>query len=143
MIFLQSQADPTDDLTDYNNMKTKIDDWLINGGTLGYTPITDGLRVQVILADGQTAYDSNSINNEYANIGIPSSTFITTGKYLINENQGTRSYNMGALLSQTGVFNQIKYSHTTGTMSIYLAVRQGISSTQPLGIVVISLRYIG
>jgi len=124
-----------------------------------------GLRVQVIDADGTTAFDSSAdvtldsdsfcnnlttisnigsavtystslggvvanTNNIVPNVRSVKTTFtdptvtISTasygttypsnnnGKYIINENQGTRSYNMNAALSQSGVAYQKKYSNT-------------------------------
>jgi hypothetical protein len=102
------------------------------------TDTISGLRVQVILPDGETAYDSNSSSNAFANINIPKSDFLTSGKYLINVNQNTRSYNMNAALSQTGIAYQIKYSNSTSTNQMYIAVRQG-STSEPLGNIVISM----
>jgi hypothetical protein len=83
-------------------------------------------------------YDSNSDYNVYTNIGIPSSNFLTTGKYLINENQNTRSYNMNAALSNSGIAYQIKFSNSVNTFQHYIAVRQG-STTEPIGNIVISM----
>ncbi len=94
------------------------------------------MRIQVILADGVTAFDSNKLPviNDFNNINK-----ILDGKYLINENQNSRSYNMGAALSQSGVFTQLKYSNSTGENEMYLVIRQGLSMTEPLGNVVISM----
>lgn len=125
----------------YDNMVISINEWLASEPN-GYTVDGDFLRVQVIQTDGVTSYDSNSgVRNIYTNIGKPTATVDNqwNGKYLINENQGTRSYNMGAWLSQSGVFNQQKFSNSTGGQLIYLAVRQGISAADPLGNVVISV----
>jgi hypothetical protein len=130
----------------YSNMVGAINAWLSSttipqtaAGLLTGTDI-HGLRVQVIEADGVTLFDSNAgDNNIFQNINIPKSTFLTDGKYLINENQNVRSYNMGATLSQSGVFSQQKFSKTTGTNQIYLSVRQGISSSHPIGNIVVSM----
>jgi hypothetical protein len=147
----------------YAAMATAINNWLCTK-PLGYTPKTSGLatnsglRVQVIEADGKTAFDSNAstitdnsgtltavVNkNLLYNIHVPASGWNTlvnkdNGKELINENQVTRSYNMGAFLAQSGTFYQIKYSASTGKPQMYIAVRQGLSSADPLGNVVISL----
>jgi hypothetical protein len=98
-----------------------------------------GLRVQVLEADGTTVYDSNSNSNIFSNIGIPKPDFITSGKYLINENQGSRSYFQGALLSQSGNYTMKKYSNSVGLNQLYLAVRQGLSPSEPFGVIVISI----
>lgn len=110
---------------------------------LSPTDAIAGLRVQVFLADGTTAFDSNastplSTNNIYANIKVPASNFLTTGKYLINENQNTRVYAQSANLSSSGISYQIKYSTSTGSDQQYIAVRQG-NTGEPLGIIVISI----
>jgi hypothetical protein len=46
---------------------------------------------------------------------------------------------MGASLSAAGVFNQTKYSSSTGKNTEYLAVRQGNSPQKPLGNIVVSV----
>ena len=57
---------------------------------------------------------------------------------LINENQNTRSYNMNAALSNSGIAYQIKFSNSVNTFQHYIAVRQG-STTEPIGNIVISM----
>ena len=139
----------------YANMVLAADAWLASSrpqtalGLPAATPIA-GLRVQVIVAGGVTAYDSNAgVNNVFAKIGIPNNTlssggepsaanFINSGKYFINENQGTRSYNMSAWLSNSGVAYETKNSGSTGTFQSYIAVRQAATSVTPLGNIVIS-----
>lgn len=108
-----------------------------------------GLRVQLILADGTTAIDTGCQStltaaqgvHLFANIGkadVPSSGVFSSDCYRINENQGTRPYNQGAFLSQSGVFSQIKHSNSTGTKQYYLASRIG-TLNEPLGIFVVSM----
>jgi len=125
----------------YNNMVANITAWLASDPN-GYTVANDSLRVQVIQPDGVTSYDSKSTSaNIFTNIGKPTATVNGqwNGKYLINENQGSRSYNMGASLSQSGVFNQQKFSNSISEQLIYLAVRQGTSAADPLGNIVLSV----
>jgi len=99
-----------------------------------------GLRVFVIDSNGTTSYDSLAGNkNLHSNIGVPGETFATTGKYLINENLGSRSYIMGAALSQSGVFSQTKFSPTSQKKLLYLATRQGLSSSEPIGFIVLAM----
>ena len=124
-------------------MPSAISAWMSALSTLQSVGLTNqdsipGLRVQVIMADGKTAYDSNSNNNSYANINVPAANFSTTGKYLINENQNSRIYNMAAALSTSGVSHMLKYSNSVGVNQRYIAVRQG-SQTEPLGNIVISM----
>ena len=138
----------------YSSMANAIVRWLNSNGPTEAVGISGGggivsLRVQIIEADGTTSFDSNACGgsvgsytigqNLFDNINKPSTNFITTGKYIINENQGNRSYNMGAWLSQTGVFTQFKYSNSTGVGEQYLAVRQGKAPSNPLGNIVVSL----
>ena len=128
----------------YTPIPTAITSWISSDATkasIGLSPsdTINGLRVQVILSDGKTAYDSSaSANNIFANINIPRSDFITSGKYLINENQNTRGYNMSAALSHTGISFSTKYSTSVNANQLYIAVRQG-SITDPLGNIVISM----
>lgn len=146
--YLESLEDPTD----YSRMVLALDDWLLSDApskSIGLTgpgiTTISGLRVQIIEADGTTAYDSSrsfvaGVNyNVYTNINKPRDDFLTSGKYKINENQGTRSYNMGAFLATTGTFIQQKYSKTIGDDEMYYAVRQGLSSSFPEGNIVISM----
>ena len=109
---------------------------LLNFLGLAPSAVIDGLRVQVILADGNTAYDSHKTeeNNKFHHINKMN----INNEYYINENQNTRSYNMGAALSSSGIFYQTKMSHSTGTKQMYIAVRQG-SVSAPLGNIVISM----
>jgi hypothetical protein len=137
---------PSQQNTAYNNMANAISAWLANPATLtavglpAGTPTTtiDGLRVQVIFPDGSVIYDSNSANNALANINIPRSDFITSGKYLIGENHGGRPYYIGAALSNNGTAIQKAYSTATSTYQYYYAVRQGATAVQFGSIVVIS-----
>jgi hypothetical protein len=130
--------------TRYAKMQTDIDAWLSSSQPksalgVGSTVEITGLRVQVVLADGLTVYDSGSGDrNIFTNIGKPKSVPFD-GKYMINENQNTRTYNMGASLSQSGVFSQLKHSTSTGETQLYLAIRQGLSSSEPLGNIIISM----
>jgi hypothetical protein len=133
--------------TTYAEMANAINYWLTSNApalALGLPASSSnnpaGLRVQVIESDGTTSFDSSAgANNVFTNIKIPKSDFVTSGKYLINENQGSRSYNMGAFLSQTGVYFLSKYSNSTKSNQSYLAVRQGTSPNLPLGNIVISI----
>ena len=137
--------------TKYNTMVGAINAWLASttipqaavglpaSSVPAYTQIP-GLRVFVLDANGATTYDSLVLgNNIYTNINVPRADFLTTGKYMINENLGSRSYVMGAALSQTGVFSQTKYSNTANKKLLYLAIRQGLSSAEPSGFIIVSM----
>jgi hypothetical protein len=111
------------------------------------------LRVQMVLADGVTFIDtskddyqlvtscvpssSNKLKNQHVNVGA---SVTTSGAlaWTLGENQNTRGYNMGATLSQSGVFVQQKRSNTTGTNQLYMAVRIG-TLNEPQGNVIISI----
>jgi hypothetical protein len=134
------------DSTNYATMVGAIDAWVasttIPQAAVGLpsSTVIPGLRVFVIDPNGTTAYDSLAgVNNVYANINKPRADFLTSGRYMINENLGARSYIMGAALSQTGVFSQAKYSNTANKKLLYLAIRQGLSSAEPLGFIVVSM----
>jgi len=137
------------DVDSYTNMVNSINYWItsktipqIATGLPTGKPANqqiNGLRVQVLEADGTTSYDSNSNANIFENINIPKPDFISSGKYLINENQGSRSYFQGALLSQTGNYTMKKYSNSVGLNQLYLAIRQGLSPSEPFGVIVISI----
>lgn len=107
---------------------------------LEYTATVPGLRIVIIAANGHVYYDSNAkSNNIFENINIPSRTTPWNGKYLINENHNTRPYTMGALLSSSGKFAASEFSTSTNDYRQYLAVRQGFTTNQPIGTIVISL----
>jgi hypothetical protein len=132
--------------TKYNTMVGAINAWLasttIPQAAVGLpaSTVIPGLRVFVLDANGATTYDSLAAgNNIYTNINVPRADFLTTGKYMINENLGSRSYVMGAALSQTGVFSQTKYSNTANRKLLYLAIRQGLSSAEPSGFIIVSM----
>jgi hypothetical protein len=63
---------------------------------------------------------------------------IYTFSHFINENQNTRTYNLSAALSNSGISYQTKYSNTVLDNQRYIAVRQG-SIAEPLGNIVISI----
>lgn len=133
----------------YINMVNAIDYW-INSTTIvafstgiqaGYPAKTaiPGLDIIIGLPDGTVAYDSNSTNNLFKNINIPHPNFLTNGKYLINVNHASRNYFMGACLSQSGSFNVKKWSTSTNGYKLYLAIRQGLTPNEPVGVIVISM----
>lgn len=129
-------------------MTTDVFDWLENTGPLyaaigGDVNALNGLRVQVVLPDGVTVLDTSRARavNTFANVSALKTAPAADSKlsYYINENQASRSYNMGASLSQSGVFSQVKYSNSTGLAQYYLAVRQGASAAEPYGNVIVSM----
>ena len=129
----------------YSSMANVLFQWLTGSApqtSLGLPNSTTipGLRIQIIDPDGKTSFDSNAgvLNNIVDNINVPGDNFPNDGKYIINENQNTRSYNMGAALSEQGEYFQNKWSSTVNAVQLYLAVRQG-NKSKPLGNIVISM----
>jgi hypothetical protein len=117
-------SNPTSE-TMWNNMNTLINTFLNT-----YSQLLPGLRVLVTLSDGTVAYDSSkgSLN-----------TFANYQAGTIGENHNSRVCIMIALLNNSGVANEEKFSTTTGNHENYTAVRMGLSQTKPLGCVRISM----
>lgn len=141
--YVMEYLDNPSNQTAYNNMAGAITAWLNSSlpqtAVGSPTPITS-LRVFIVEGDGSTAYDSLvGSNNQFNNINVPRSDFLTTGRYIINSNLGSRSYIQAASLSQTGVFSQYRYSNTSNKRLLYFAVRQGVSSADPLGFIVLAM----
>jgi hypothetical protein len=132
-----------DDENLYNMLVTAIQEWIDSDNvehSVGLNEKVRGLRIAIIAANGHVYYDSNAkLNNLFENINIPSRTTPWNGKYIINENHNTRVYTMGALLSSSGKFAVSEYSTSTSSYRQYLAVRQGFTTNQPIGTIVISL----
>lgn len=108
---------PTNE-TAWDNMNTGIIKFLTN-----YSPLLYGLRVLITLADGEVAYDSASDNNTFANYQSGA----------LGDNHNTRVCIMVALLGNSGVGYEEKYSSTTGKHENYSAIRMGLSTAKPLG----------
>ena len=140
MTYLNNPSNPSNQ---YENMTGAINAWIsstLPQQAVGSSSPVTGLRVFIVEADGATAYDSNAgANNTHANINVPGTNFSSDGKYKINANLGARSYIQAAALSQTGVFSQYKYSNTSNKRLLYFAVRQGLSTADPLGFIVIAM----
>ncbi len=146
----KSLNNPTDN-TNYEKAVNSIFAWVedypkrasdIGGGVASTKEAMNGLRVQVILPDGVTLVDTYKSKVNHTLVNVNAISVFTPGlklQYYINENQSSRSYNMGAFLSQSGVFTQMKYSNSTGVEQYYFAIRQGTSASEPLGNVVISM----
>jgi hypothetical protein len=133
-------ADTTNASTAYASMLTNAKTFILEeahllGDLIPYQ--IQGLRIQVINVDGTTLLDTYSPNNAYDNIDKPASNFATTGKYLINSNQGNRVYNQIAFISAKGISELIQLSRTTNTVQVYLAQRIG-SQIEPIANIVVS-----
>jgi len=89
-----------------------------------YAPLIQGLRVLVALPDGTVAYDSAKGENN---------TFANYQNGTIGENHNTRVCIMIALLNNSGVGNESKFSSTTGNHESYTAMRMGFSPSNPMG----------
>jgi hypothetical protein len=115
----------TDDEIAWNNMNTVILKFLTT-----YSQLLTGLRVLITLSDGTVAYDSSKgIKNNFDNYQLKG----------LGENHNTRVAIMVALLGNSGVGNEQKYSTTTGKNENYTAVRMGLSTAKPLGCTRVSL----
>ncbi len=109
----------------WNNMKI-----LINHFLNMYLALLPGLRVLVTLADGTVAYDSSKGEDN---------TFANYRAGTINENHNSRVCIMVALLGNSGVGNEEKFSSSTGNHENYTAIRMGLTPTKPLGCVRLSM----
>jgi hypothetical protein len=88
-------------------------------------------RVLITLPDGTVAFDSGKGNkNTYANFDDK----------LINENHNSRVAIMTALLSTDGNGVEKKLSSSSGTNEVYHAFRIGLSSTEAVGVMRLSLK---
>lgn len=90
-------------------------------------------RLVVTDADGTTLYDSTSNLNEYANIGVPTSTFANDGTFLIGSPLAAANI---ALTSEKGEFYQRRYDRKTRSNAAAYALRQG-NLNEPLGCIVL------
>jgi len=125
-IFLETQDEAT-----YNNMVSFILNWKNSTAPQLATNVSSpipGLRVLIADPDGTVAFDSTKTNN-WTNYRAKT----------INENHNTRTYNIGASMSNDGTFYQEKYSSSVGTNLVYYATRLGFTSYRPIGIIVISM----
>jgi hypothetical protein len=126
----------------YNTMTTKLitnPENLSFGGISIYDHVASELRFQVLLADGTVAFDSyfTDVDSD-GNTTVGTNTWTNFQSKTINENQATRSYVMGSLLSASGTFSLVKYSSTVKANQLYTAFRAGSSSSLPTGVVSLS-----
>jgi hypothetical protein len=103
----------------WNNMNTVIQTFLARDSSL-----YPSLRVLITISDGRVAYDSSKGANN---------TFARYQSGLINENHNTRVAIMVALLGNSGVGNEDKFSTSTGINESYNALRMGLSTSNALG----------
>ena len=91
----------------------------------------DTFRLMVTLPDGTVAFDSGKGDkNTWANFKDKA----------INENHNSRAAIMTALLSTDGNGIEKKLSTSSGTNEIYHAFRMGLSSTEAVGVMRLSLK---
>ena len=119
--------------TNYDTMKLSIINWINSSGPQEAISIDSnisipGLRVLIVDADGSVIVDT-----------IKTNTYQNYLAKTINENHNTRTYNIGAAISQDGIFYQEKYSTSVENNLIYLATRIGINKYKPIGNIVISI----
>ena len=95
-----------------------------------YSTLLAGLRVLVTLSDGHVAYDSSKgVNNTFAN--FQSNT--------INENHNTRVAILTALLGNSNLGFETKFSTSTGISQAYCAARMGLATSNALGCLRVSV----
>lgn len=99
---------------EYATMKTLLDN-AKNGFS---APGVSGPRILVSLPDGSVVYDSSRANNTVANANAKA----------INENHNSRLAMIAAMLSQSGVGTETKYS--TSTLNTEQALAHRIGKTQ-------------
>ena len=110
--------------TSWGTMSSSITNWLnLN------KPSISGLRVLISLSDGTVAYDSNSSFN----------SFVDYKAKKINENHNSRIPIFTALISNSGVALEQRYSSSTGRFTNYIAQRVGLSAQDSMGCVRISV----
>jgi hypothetical protein len=134
-------ANGTDASNNCLTMQTAMNTYIATNPVAAYangtaTVANSGYRIQIIDADGTVAYDSYRLQSSTASTANTVQNFQNG---TINSNQNTRTYNIGAALSNSGRFYQKKYSTTTLQTQMYYAVRQNPCAQIPLGNVVISL----
>jgi hypothetical protein len=81
----------------------------------GVTIGTESPRILVTESDGTVIMDSSKTTNTYANWKAKK----------INENHNTRIAVLNSQLQEGGVGSETKYSSSTGTKQVYVAVRAG------------------
>jgi hypothetical protein len=103
----------------WDNMVTVIQSFLNSNSS-----VYPGLRVLITLSDGRVAYDSSKGDNN---------TYSKFQGGTINENHNTRVAIMVALLGNSGVGNEDKFSTSTSGNESYNAARMGLSTSNALG----------
>jgi hypothetical protein len=108
----------------WSTMSSNINSWV------GNNPLNaNDLRVVVTLADGTVAYDSSNLDN----------TFSKYQAKTINENHNSRIAILQALLGNSGVGFETKYSTTNQHMTNYFAQRVGPSIADAMGVIRVSV----
>jgi hypothetical protein len=117
--FLESEA-----INAWIIMSNQIASWILQNNNN-----TDGLRVLISLADGTVAFDSSSFFNTYVDFKAKK----------INENHNSRLSILNAMLGNSGVGLESKYSTSTEKFTNYIAQRVGMNTENSLGCVRISI----
>ena len=117
--FLERETD-----VNWSEMSLSIGAWINNNKANNA-----GLRVIVTLSDGTVAFDSNSSFN----------SFVDFRAKKINENHNSRLAILSAMLSNSGVGLEQKFSTSTNKFTNYIAQRVGLSAQNSMGCVRISI----
>jgi len=94
------------------------------------------LRVLIIEADGTVAYDSSRITSTNT---TQQNTYSNYQAKTINENHNSRPAVITALISNSGVGKEQRWSSTNGTFQQYLAIRMGLNNEFAIGVIRISI----
>ena len=104
----------------------------LNNTNTNYT----SLRILIIDPDGTVSYDSSRIGSTNT---TQQNTYSNYQAKTINENHNTRPAVMTALISNSGVGKEQRWSSTTGTFQQYLAIRIGLNNEFAIGTIRISI----
>lgn len=115
------------DESHYSKMLAGINSFLEKKG-INNKKKSGGARILITLPDGSVVLDTNKTNNTYANYKSK----------LINENHNSRVSIMSALLGNSGLSFEDKYSTSSGNFEQYMAVRVGPVSSSPGGVIRLS-----
>jgi len=119
--------------TSWDNMNISLNQYIIdNSSNENYT----SLRVLIIEADGTVAYDSSRITSTNT---TQQNTYSNYQAKTINENHNSRPAVITALISNSGVGKEQRWSSTTGTFQQYLAIRMGLNNEFAIGTIRISI----
>lgn len=123
--FLESETDDT-----WNVMNDSIFKWMQQNMK------NEGLRVLISLADGTVSFDSSKYS---PSVKENLNTFYNFKLKKINENHNSRLAILTAMLGNSALGLENKYSTTTKKFTLYIAQRVGMNTENALGCIRISI----